>query len=496
MTVTKSLAWAFLLVGVSTVKLNAQATVAAKSSTEGHVLGEIVAQLLEFKSARGVTRKLGMGGTSILFGALTEGAIDVYPEYSGTIEYVVAKQRFDRFDDLRSFMRDRHEIHVSQPLGFSNSYTVAMNSSQARELRISKISDLQHHPDLKWGVTHEFLNREDGLPALLRHYGLRNDKVVGIEKSVAYQAVDQGKIDLTDAYSTDGQLLNYDMTILNDDRDFFPEYQAVLLCRDAALRQFPELKAVLAHLEGQIDQHAMQELNAMVDVEKKSPAEAARTFVGGLGLGIPAPGVTSDWSNVLASLLQHIKLTAISLCLSTCIGISLALLIFWFGWMSSLVLNSVGVMQTIPSIGLLAVMIPIFGIGMTPAIVALTLYGLLPIVQNTYAGIVGVPAAMIDAARGVGLSRWETLRLIRIPLAMRFIVAGIKTSAVINVGAATLAALVGAGGLGDYILAGLSLNNGYIMLKGIVPAALLAIGVEKLFGALELWVTPEGMTAE
>lgn len=471
-------------------------TIAAKSNTEGYILGEIVAQLIESRGGGPVSRKLGMGGTQLVFKALEVGEIDLYPEYTGTVETVITGRRFDRPEAMREHLRNRYAIAMSAPLGFSNSYTVVMSSDKARRLGISRISDLARHPELSWGVTHEFLSRDDGLAALSRHYGLARVNAVGMEKSLAYRAIAQGAIDLTDAYSTDGRLLQGRLTILEDDRRFFPEYAAVLLIRNDALAKHPELGRAVARLEGSIDQRRMQELNAMVDVDGASPAQAAGRFLrDDLGIEAAAPPASDDLRGIARSLLQHVKLSAVSLLLSACVGVSLGLLIYWFRPLAGPVLNAVGVLQTIPGIGLLALMIPFFGLGATPAIVALSLYGLLPIVQNTFTGIDGIPAPLVDAARGVGLSRWQTLRLVQLPLALRYVIAGIKTSAVITVGMATLAALVGAGGLGDFILTGLSLSDLRVMLKGIVPAALLAVGVDKLFGALERASIPRGLAA-
>jgi len=153
----------------------------------------------------------------------------------------------------------------------------------------------------------------------------------------------------------------------------------------------------------------------------------------------------------------------------------------------------VGVIQTIPALALLVVMIPLLGIGVLPALAALFLYGLLPIVRSTYVGLRDLSPSLIESADALGLSRWQRLRLVELPLASRAILGGIKTAAIINVGAATLGALVGAGGYGQPILSGIRLASTPMILEGAIPAALLALGVEALFGLLERALVPRGL---
>ncbi|TYP93356.1 osmoprotectant transport system permease protein [Fodinibius salinus] len=184
-------------------------------------------------------------------------------------------------------------------------------------------------------------------------------------------------------------------------------------------------------------------------------------------------------------LLQHIGLTAVSLLIAVLIGIPLGLLATRYKKVSGPVLGTVGIIQTIPSIALLGFMLPLLGIGALPAVVALFLYALLPIVRNTYSGIQEVESSVIESARGMGMTSGQILRKVELPLAGPVIFAGIRTATVINVGVATLCALIGAGGLGEYIFRGIALNNSVMILAGALPAALLALTFDFVLGLLE-----------
>ncbi len=468
-------------------------TVSCKSATEGYLLAEIAAQWLEYDLHIPVSRRFGMGGTNMLVAALEQGAIDIYPEYTGTIEQVIAKRTFGSFDELKTYMRQELGVVVLPPLGFNDTYTVSMQADRAKALGIRKISDLAGHTDLLWGVTHEFLSRPDGLPGLAQTYGLGHVDARGVEKSLAFQALQSGQIQVTDAYSTDGQRLRYNLVTLEDDRKYFPEYQAVLLVRADALAQNPRLEASLARLSGTLTDASMLSLNAKVDVDRRPVAEAARGFLKEK-LGVASAASESQmFSEILRAMGQHIKIMSISLGFGILIGIPLGVLASRYRWLANPMLKSISILQTIPSIALLALMIPLLGIGVVPAVIVLFFYSLLPIVESTYSGLHQISRGTRDVASGMGLTRNQTLLWIELPLATRTMISGIRTSAVINVGTATLAALIGAGGLGDFILTGISLNDAHILMKGAIPAALLAITIQEILRQVEWFVTPRGL---
>lgn len=196
---------------------------------------------------------------------------------------------------------------------------------------------------------------------------------------------------------------------------------------------------------------------------------------------------------LVVAVVQHIQLVALSMFIAILVGVPLGILISRVKFLQGPVLGLAGILQTIPSLALLGFMIPFFGIGVTTAVIALFLYSLLPIVRNTYTGIRDVDKAVIQAAKGMGMTDWQILFRVELPLSLSVIMAGIRTSTVINVGTATLAAFIGAGGLGDFIFLGISRSLDALVLIGAVPAALLALLIDYLLGRLELIVTPKGL---
>jgi osmoprotectant transport system permease protein len=198
-------------------------------------------------------------------------------------------------------------------------------------------------------------------------------------------------------------------------------------------------------------------------------------------------------STLLARVAEHLFLVGVSLLAAIALAVPLGVIAAHRPRLGQVVLAIVGVVQTLPTLALLVFMIPLFGIGTVPAIVALFLYSLLPIVRNTHAGLCGIPSALRESALALGLPRGAMLRLIELPLASPLILAGIKSAAVINVGTATLGALIGAGGLGQPIFTGIRLDNSSLILQGAIPASLLALAVQGLFEIAERIVVPRGL---
>jgi osmoprotectant transport system permease protein len=469
------------LLHVSPASATAQPVrISSKTFPESYILAEIAAQLLE---SRGfvVERKLGLGGTLIAFEALQEGSIDLYPEYTGTLSQAVLQQPDMTAGQLRSALANR-DLEMGVALGFNNSYAIAMSREIAASRDITRISELAAHPDLKVGFSLEFLNRGDGWPALQTAYQLPH-RASGLEHALAYRAVDSGKLDVTDAYTTDGELDAFDLRLLEDDRAFFPGYDAVLLTRS----DLPDAVAqVLGKLNNSIDGATMRALNRRLANENLDPREVAAQFLRDAGLADPpattAPGTVQ---RILGYTLDHLKLTLSALFLACLVAIPLALVLARFSGIARSLLYVTGLIQTIPALALLALLIPLVGLGQVPAIIALFLYSLLPIVRNTLTGIFNVDPLLKEVATGMGLTPGQQLWKVELPLAVPMILAGVKTAAIISIGTATLAAFVGAGGLGEPIITGLTLNDHRLILEGAIPAALLAIAVELLFEAIE-----------
>ena len=465
--------------------------VASKNFGESYLLSEIAAQLLE---ARGfaVERQFGLGGTLICYSALEQGEVDLYIEYTGTLAQAVFKS--DRALNLRELRSGLPaSLALLAPFGFNNTYAIAVRAAMASELGLKKIGDLIRYPELKFVVSHEFLERNDGWPGLAAAYELAVDPA-GIEHGLAYQAIADGAIDVTDAYSTDGELVQYQLTLLADDLQFFPEYLAAPLVRKALPAS---AKAALGELADTLTANQMQALNAAVLAGSKSGkadfAAIAQGFLLARGL-VESRVLTSPaermWRDLWRNTLRHLELTLVSLGFAIVFGVGVGVLVFRNASLSSSVVYACGLLQTIPSIALLALMIPLLGIGKTPAIVALFLYALLPILRNTVVALGTIDPELVRTAKAIGLSRGERLRHVLVPMALPNIFAGIRTAAVISVGTATLAAFIGAGGLGDPIVTGLSLNDTNLILQGAIPAACLAMLIELVFELIERRVIP------
>jgi osmoprotectant transport system permease protein len=459
--------------------------VGSKSFTESYILAEMVAQLAERAGEARVERRLGLGGTGIVYGALASGDLDVYPEYTGTIARAILRDpSLETPDALGARLRPLG-LAMTDPLGFENTYALAVRRETAARLGLAAIGDLARHRGLRAGFDPGFLEREDGWPGLRRHYGLALGVRV-MEHALTYPALTSGRVDVIDVFSTDGQLARLDLVLLEDDRRFFPAYAAVLLARASLPERFPRTWAALqGQLVGRIDTATMARLNAQADLDGRPFAEVAAAHLGIAG----EPGRTAG-RRLVDLTLEHLFLVAVALAAAVGVGVPLGLLAARRRLLGQVELVGVGVLQTVPALALLAFMIPLFGIGKGPALVALSLYALLPIVRNTHAGITSIEPQLADMADVMLLSGWRRLAWIELPLASVPIMAGIKTAAVLSVGTATLAAFVGGGGYGTLIVTGLALNDVTTILAGAVPAALMALAVHAAFEGLDRLVVP------
>jgi osmoprotectant transport system permease protein len=476
---------------------NGELVVGSKRFTESYILGEIVARTARGAGEANVTFKPGLGNTAVVFAALKSGAIDVYPEYSGTLVFeLLGGKSANTIDEINLELAPLG-LAAAVPLGFSNTYALAMVEANADKRGIRTISELARHPDLALGLSPEFLSRKDGWAALRQAYDL-SFVARGLDHGLAYEAIAAGRIDVTDVYTTDAKIKRYGLRVLADDRNFFPQYAALLLYRVNLPQRLPNTWAALAALEGKITPDRMIALNAAAELDGQSFAQVAADYVTRAPTGGKRPPggfldrlVGDDFLRISA---QHLLLVFVSLAASCVAGIPLGI---WAARSSAahrLIIPAVGVLQTIPALALLAFLIALFDrIGTLPALVALFLYGLLPIVRNTATGIAQVPRGLKQAAAALGLVSGETMRLVEVPLASRTILAGVKTSAVINVGTATIAAFIGAGGYGERIVAGLAVNDNALLLAGAIPAAVLALLLEAGFDLAERWLVPPGL---
>jgi osmoprotectant transport system permease protein len=487
--------------------------VGSKRFTESYILGEIIKQTAQGAGETTAAHQPGLGNTAIVLNALTAGSIDIYPEYTGTIAREILKlDTVPSLAELNARLAPMG-LAVAVPLGFNNTYALAMGADDARAKGVTRLSDLKAHPELRLGLSQEFIGRADGWPGLKRTYDLPFATPRGLDHGLAYEAVAQRQVDAIDIYSTDAKIDKYGLTVLADDRHYFPPYDAVLLYRADLPQRLPRSWAALAKLEGSIDDAAMRRMNAAAELDGKEFATVAAGFlaqrasapptVAASGASASAAPVEGQRRSFLGKLFgsdfgrltaEQLSLVFMSLAASIVIGIPLGILATKRPATEGIILGATAVIQTIPSLALLAALIPLTGrIGAVPAFIALALYALLPIVRNTHAALTQISRGMKDAALSLGMTAGTILHKIELPLAAPTILAGIKTSAVINVGTATIAAFIGAGGYGERIVTGLALNDHAMLLAGAIPAAALALLIEGGFRLGERWLIPPGL---
>jgi osmoprotectant transport system permease protein len=468
--------------------------VGSKIFTEGYVLGELAAQTIEASNPTvPVVRKLGMGSTGILFESLNSGAIDVYSDYTGTLAEAILKQpQLKSVTEIRSELA-RQGIVISAPLGFDNTYALAVREDFARQNKLTTIGDLARlHSTVRTGFSYEFMDRQDGYPGLARRYQLDLDpaNVKRMEHSLTYQALDQGAVDVIDVYSTDAKIKKFNLRVLADNLSYFPSYQAVWVARSAFVSKYPEQWRALTQWQGRLDQATMLDLNAQVDLDKRSVAQVAA--------GIRGSSVRTQTAaaQIGQRTLEHLWLVAVSLAFSILVGVPLGILAVRYPRNGQVILTISAVTQTIPSLALLCFLIPVFGVGTKPALAALCLYSLLPVVLNTVTGFRGIEPRHLENARAFGLTSRQILMRIEIPLASPALLTGIRTATIVSIGTATLAALVGAGGYGVPIVSGLSLNDVPTILAGAIPAAVMACVAHLGFDLLGRIIIPAGLRGD
>lgn len=489
--------------------------VGSKNFMESRLLGELFAQLIEARTHLTVQRRLGLAGTQVCFEALKSGGIDLYPEYTGTGLVTILGEpptgdRVEVLNRVRSEFLHRWKIWWLAPLGFENSYALALPRDRALAMGVRTISDLLPvAPTLTAGFGYEFIERADGLPGLRHTYGLEFKKVVGMQETLKYQATANRDVDLLDVYTTDGRLSVYDFLVLKDDRHFFPPYDAAALIRGETLERYPELASVLGLLTNALSPERMRIWNLRVQEQGQPVSLVAHEILQHLHLLMDSqtpPGVSpqqthqSLWAymwNIRGTLafrtMEHLGLAGLGLLLGIALAVPAGLLLERWRKGAETMIRIIGMSQTIPSIALLAFMIPIFGVGTMPAIMALWIYSVFPILRNTFTGLRDAAPNVVETGRALGMTEWQILKSVRLPLAAPTIMAGIRTSAIWTLGTATLAAFIGAGGLGVPIVAGLQLADVNLILSGALPATLLALVVDALLAWVEHGVKPPGL---
>jgi osmoprotectant transport system permease protein len=465
-------------------------TIGSKKFTENVILGWVGTHLMRAEGLS-VTHREQLGGSRFLWEALRRGDIDAYPEYTGTLlREILAGANVDR--DALADTLARYGLAMTEPLGFNNTYALGMRAAHADSLGIETIGDLREHPGLALGFSNEFMDRADGWPSLKRAYDLPQS-ARGVDHDVAYQGLASGQIDVTDLYSTDAKIERYDLRVLRDDRSHFPSYKAVFLYRRDLTTRAPAAITALKRLEGQIPADTMQALNARSQIDQRDESKVAAAFVNRTFNLDTTADVDTRGERLRRYTADHLVLVGLSLGLAILFGIPLGIVAAKRRLLGPGILAVVGVIYTIPALALLAMMVPPLGLGRVPAVTALFLYSLLPIVWTTYTGLKDISGPLLESAEALGLSAGAKLWRVELPLAGRSILAGIKIAAIINIGAATLGALIGAGGYGQPIITGLRRANLVLILEGTVPAAVLTLVVLALMEGVERLLLPRSM---
>lgn len=486
--------WTFLFLLCVSCWAQAQIRVGSKAFTEGYLVGELAAQKIELDQRRPVERRFGLGNTGIVYEALLRGEIDVYSEYTGTIaEAILFDPHLRDVEKLRARLSERGLV-MSSPLGFNNSYGLAVREDYAAKNKLTRISDLRSVSDrVRTVFSHEFVSRADGLSGLQKYYGLNlSSNRQAMEHSLAFEAISAGHADVIEVYTTDAKIESLGLRVLQDDRGYFPAYQAVFLARQEFIEREPEVWASLQSLAGTIDEKLMRNLNAQVEVDKKSFAAVVAGYLNRSGEEnrFEGPGIIE---RVWLRTQEHLQLVGLTMFFALLTGIPLGIAAARsVGWGRFLLLTA-SLLQTIPALALLSLLVPFFGIGFVPAFIALYLYSLLPILLNTHIGLRSIDPKLIETARAIGLSRGRILWSIELPLASRSILGGIKTATVISIGTATLAALIGAGGYGAPIISGLAINDMRTVLLGAIPAAGLSLLTYFGFELVDRWLIPRSL---
>ncbi|HSR70554.1 MAG TPA: glycine betaine ABC transporter substrate-binding protein [Acidobacteriota bacterium] len=490
--------------------------VGSKNFAENRLLGEMFAQLLEAHTGLKVERRLGLAGSDICFAAIQGGELDVYPEYTGTALVSLLgmeSSRDPRIDllRLRRELHRRHGLTFLSPLGFENAYEIAVRSDVARREGLRTISDLARvGPRLQAAFGFEFMQRPDGLPGLKDAYKFELAGERAVQQALKYQLAGQGDIDVLDVYTTDGRNLLHDLVILEDDKNFFPPYQAAPLVREDLLARHPDAVMTLELLAGALDAHHMRRLNRRLQESGASEGDVARQALSQMGLLEESAGSVSDSDSRAGFLafvyqqrgmlarrtLEHLGLSLAALVAGTLVALTAALLLERRRRIAEPVIRAVGLTQTIPSIALLAFMVPLLGIGVIPALTALWIYSIFPVLRAAYTGVRDADPQAVQAATALGMTDLQVLARVRLPLAVPVIMAGVRTAGVITVGTATLAAFIGAGGLGEPIVTGLQLSDTRRILAGAIPAAALAFAADALLGLLEKALRPRGLSQD
>lgn len=465
---------------------SAQISIGGKIFTEQNILVDLISQLLENEGYKTQKYK-NLGGPFVAFEALKKGDIDLYVEYSGTAYHTIYNQAV-KAEPKKAFqwLKDKFQkdgFDILEPLGFSNSYAIFIPQNFLPEIQtISALRSLS--PSLKMGITPEFNVRPDGYKNLTTAYNLKFKSLKVLDIGLLYEALNNGQIDLGMGYVTDGRNYAYKLRQIKDDKEFFPHYLAFILIRTDCLKKHPQLLGILNRLSHRISQEEMTLMNYKVDVLKEPSFKVAQDFLISKNListkylkrfSSSPYYLIKNRSLLIEKTLEHIYISFFAFLFTLLIGLFLGIMCLYSKKAKTLIFIFTNFFQTVPSLALFGFLIPFLGIGFLPSLVALVMYGLLPLVHNVYTGLNEIEPDIIDSCRAIGMTPFEILIFVRFPISLPTLGAGLRTSIVIIIGTTTIAAFIGAGGLGDLIFQGISALDYKLILLGAIPAALLAL---------------------
>lgn len=265
-------------------------TVGSSNFTEVVILGNIYKIMIEENTDIKVNTSFGLNGASFCFAALDKGDIDMFVEYTGSMLSNVCKQPINTdpekvYNTVKDMLDKQHNVYTSAPLGFNNTYIMSVKPETAKKYNLETLTDLMKiASELRLGCTMEFAQRTDCLPSLESTFNTKFKEVSGLDASVRYTAIDSGRVDVIDAFTTDALLSKQGLVTLKDDAQFFPPYYACNFIRKDTLEKYPELEELLAKFDGLFDEETMAALNAKVDIEGQSEVKVARDFLEERGL--------------------------------------------------------------------------------------------------------------------------------------------------------------------------------------------------------------------
>ena len=483
--------------------------VGSKLFTESVILGEILARLADGEDVTPVHRR-ALGGTRLVFNALLQGELDAYVDYTGTLMLEIYSSEGVSDDRMLRDRLNRDGLGMLDPIGFNNTYGIAMRKQQAFDLGVRTISDLSDHPQLVLGSNNEYLERADGWRVLRDTYDLPQKTPRAMDHDLAYLALSRSELDAMIVYTTDAKIGSLDLIVLKDDLEHFPVYEAVVVYRLDLAEKAPGVLERFRLLSGSLDAATMGLMNNEVEARGKSEFRVAGEFLDVLtGMTVRSSQGRESDESLVARLIQrtqeHLILVALPVLFASILGIPLGVLAAHRPKIGHLVLGAVGVGQTVPALALLVLLIPFLAwidgwaplrvpaLGATPAIIALTVYSLLPIVRTSHAGVVNIEHSLLESAQALGLRSRDRLLYIEFPLALPTILVGIKTAAVISVGYATLGGFVDAGGYGAPIFAWIRTQDHDLLLIGALPAVVMALIVQSGFDLGERLLIPSGL---